>query len=128
MASSAGIDLAIIDDWMKKYEKNEKLLVAQKGCTHFNTLSFLSNQQCNLNHVFNKKVSVEVKPVTNQKSSGRCWIYACLNVLRIAFCKQNSVEEFELSQTYIFFWDKVLTLLTLTYSPTLYSDYPSYTA
>ena len=33
-------------------------------------------------HIFNQKVEAEGKPVTNQKSSGRCWIFACLNVMR----------------------------------------------
>lgn len=58
------------------------------------------------NHVFQHKVS-EVKPVTNQKNSGRCWIFATLNVIRIPFVKQYNLEEFEFSQPYLFFWDKV---------------------
>ena len=49
----------------------------------------------------------EVKPVTNQKSSGRCWLFACLNAMRVAFMKENSLEEFEFSQSYLFFWDKI---------------------
>ena len=49
----------------------------------------------------------EVKPVTNQKSSGRCWIFATLNAMRIPFMKDRNVEDFEFSQGYLFFWDKV---------------------
>lgn len=45
--------------------------------------------------------------MTNQKSSGRCWIFACLNVIRVPFIKQFNLEEFEFSQAYVFFWDKV---------------------
>lgn len=49
----------------------------------------------------------EAKPMTNQKSSGRCWIFAMLNAMRIPFVKQYNLEEFEFSQGYLFFWDKV---------------------
>lgn len=49
----------------------------------------------------------EVKPVTNQKSSGRCWIFALLNVIRQKFVETLNLEEFEFSQQYLFFWDKI---------------------
>jgi len=58
------------------------------------------------NHVFNHKVD-EVKPVTSQKSSGRCWIFAVLNAMRVPFAKSLEMDELELSQSYLFFWDKV---------------------
>ncbi|KAF9585286.1 hypothetical protein BGW38_003084 [Lunasporangiospora selenospora] len=57
------------------------------------------------NHVFNTKIPIE-SLVTNQKSSGRCWIFAGLNVFRIEVMKKYNLEEFELSQGYLFFWDK----------------------
>ncbi len=46
-------------------------------------------------------------PVTNQKQSGRCWIFAGLNLLRTGAMKKMNLENFEFSQSYIFFWDKV---------------------
>ena len=45
--------------------------------------------------------------MTDQKQSGRCWIFACLNLMRVPFMKKYNLEEFEFSQTYLFFWDKV---------------------
>lgn len=60
-----------------------------------------------LSQCFLLQTSPEIKTVTDQKSSGRCWIYACLNVLRIHFARKYNLEEFEFSQTFIFFWDKV---------------------
>lgn len=38
---------------------------------------------------------------------GRCWIFSCLNVMRLPFMKKLNIEEFEFSQSYLFFWDKV---------------------
>ena len=54
------------------------------------------------------KFSNEIKtlPVTNQKASGRCWIFAGLNVLRELIAKKYDLKEFELSQNYTAFWDK----------------------
>lgn len=43
---------------------------------------------------------------TAQKASGRCWIFAALNVLREVVAKNCRLEEFELSQNYMAFWDK----------------------
>ena len=49
----------------------------------------------------------EIKPLCNQRSSGRCWIFACMNCMRLPTAKLFNVEEFEFSQSYLFFWDKV---------------------
>ena len=46
-------------------------------------------------------------PVTNQKQSGRCWIFSELNILREIVAKKINVESFELSQNYVAFYDKI---------------------
>ncbi len=45
--------------------------------------------------------------VTNQRKSGRCWLFAGLNLLRAGAMATMNVKEFEFSQNYLFFWDKV---------------------
>jgi bleomycin hydrolase len=45
--------------------------------------------------------------VTNQERSGRCWIFAGTNLLRVGAMKKMNLKEFEFSQSYIFFWDKI---------------------
>jgi len=54
------------------------------------------------------KFSLEIPslPVTNQQQSGRCWLFAAANVLRERIAKQLNVENIELSQSYLAFWDK----------------------
>ena len=54
------------------------------------------------------KFSIDLKTMqaTNQKASGRCWIFAACNVLREMIGKAANISEFELSQSYIAFWDK----------------------
>ncbi len=56
---------------------------------------------------FNIKIPLEGSPVTNQRSSGRCWLFASTNVFRIALMRKYNLKEFELSQAYLFYWDKL---------------------
>ena len=52
-------------------------------------------------------IKVESKGITDQKSSGRCWLFTGLNVMRAKTIAQNGFQEFEFSQTYSFFWDQL---------------------
>jgi bleomycin hydrolase len=45
--------------------------------------------------------------VTNQKASGRCWMFAGLNLFRVGAMRKMSLKEFEFSQNYTLFWDKL---------------------
>ena len=55
-------------------------------------------------HIF--EIDIPTMKATNQQSSGRCWIFAGLNLLREMVGKKLKISEFELSQNYIAFWDK----------------------
>jgi bleomycin hydrolase len=44
--------------------------------------------------------------VSNQKQSGRCWMFAALNTFRHKLLNNFHLKEFELSQNHTFFWDK----------------------
>ena len=44
---------------------------------------------------------------TNQRHSGRCWSFAALNTLRHKFATKYKFKYFELSQNYLFFWDRI---------------------
>lgn len=57
--------------------------------------------------VFNVTIPFEGAPITNQRSSGRCWLFAATNVFRVAIMKRHKLDSFELSQAYFFFYDKL---------------------
>jgi len=44
--------------------------------------------------------------VTNQRKSGRCWLFAALNLLRVPVIKKLNVKDFEFSQNWAMLWDK----------------------
>lgn len=50
---------------------------------------------------------IKTKGVTNQKSSGRCWMFAGFNVMRPKVISEFKLESFEFSTSYLQFWDKM---------------------
>ena len=51
-------------------------------------------------------IDLETGKVTDQKRSGRCWMFAALNTFRHRIIEKLKIDDFELSQNYVFFWDK----------------------
>ena len=52
-------------------------------------------------------VTLDDWKVTNQQRSGRCWLFAGLNLLRVGAMRKMGLKEFEFSQNYAMFWDKI---------------------
>ncbi|MCM1020639.1 MAG: C1 family peptidase [Muribaculum sp.] len=70
-----------------------------------NTLSLDATKANGFNTHFSNKV--ESKGITDQKSSGRCWLFTGLNVLRSQMMAKHNLPELKLSQNYNFFWDQL---------------------
>ena len=51
-------------------------------------------------------IQLEQGEITDQKRSGRCWMFASLNTMRYRIMKKLGLKTFELSQAYPLFWDK----------------------
>ena len=58
-----------------------------------------------LDHSFS--VVLDDWKVTNQRASGRCWMFAALNLMRAQATKRFKRKDFEFSQSYLQFWDKL---------------------
>ncbi len=62
--------------------------------------------EVNMDPVFS--IDIDTGKVADQKRSGRCWMFAALNTMRHSMReKLNMKDDFELSQNYTFFWDKL---------------------
>ncbi len=57
------------------------------------------------NTIFN--VELKKYGITNQKQTGRCWLFAALNIAKRKVAADYKLNKFELSQSYPFFWDKL---------------------
>ncbi|KAK7604711.1 hypothetical protein V9T40_005897 [Parthenolecanium corni] len=109
MVWEAPLSEETIEKLKATFYDDPKNVLAQNACTRVEPLEICTSR-CRVQetqHVFSHKIENEGKPISNQKATGRCWIFACLNVIRIPFMKKYNVEDFEFSQAYIFFWDKI---------------------
>lgn len=70
-------------------------------------LTVLQKQERIPAHQFQFSKEIKTLPVANQKQSGRCWIFAGLNVLREQVAKKYGLKDFEFSQNYTAFYDKL---------------------
>ncbi|XP_067421982.1 bleomycin hydrolase [Emydura macquarii macquarii] len=104
-----GISLKKLAGFAEKLRDEQPFLLARNVATTNDPLEVCLNRQVvqETVHVFQHAVPAEGKPVTNQKNSGRCWIFSCLNVMRLPVMKKFNIEEFEFSQAYVFYWDKI---------------------
>ncbi|MDP8240480.1 MAG: C1 family peptidase [Candidatus Hatepunaea meridiana] len=64
-----------------------------------------NNAVINLQKTFSEEITTG--KITAQEHSGRCWLFAGMNVLRQRVAKNINIESFELSQNYPMFWDKL---------------------
>ena len=51
------------------------------------------------------KYRVDVSGITDQKSSGRCWMFTSMNVLRPSIMEKYNISQFDFSHNFLYFWD-----------------------
>lgn len=83
--------------------------VAIRNAMSQTSLSVLATDISTLKGVTRSEFSYQVntKGITNQKQSGRCWLFTGLNVLRSQAINKHNLPKLELSQVYLFFFDQL---------------------
>ena len=81
--------------------------VAMNAVTNNGLLASAIRREAVEQDVHEYSISLEQGEICNQKQSGRCWMFAALNTLRYQVMKKYNLKTFELSQAYLFFWDKL---------------------
>jgi bleomycin hydrolase len=66
-----------------------------------------SNRLNNIDHIFMNSIKKRNVKATNQGRSGRCWMFSGLNIFRHSVINALDLENFEFSEVYLFFWDKL---------------------
>ncbi len=82
-----------------------KTLQAAMAKTELKDLAFVPTAAARLNGDF--AVELTTRGVTFQQRSGRCWLYAVLNILRERISETCGLDKFELSANYLSFYDKL---------------------
>lgn len=88
------------------FESNRKQLAVQRAVVKNGILESAENVRSHTENVPVFSIDLHTGEVANQKQSGRCWMFAALNTFRHKLLNNFQLKEFELSQSYTFFWDK----------------------
>ena len=105
---SKKISQSQIDLLGKKYFSDNHVKVVRNAMvkTNSNELSMDWEKYRKIDHTFSNVISGEM-PATNQKSSGRGWGFAGLNLFRVYLGRKHNLKDFQFSQSYFMFWDKL---------------------
>lgn len=96
-----------INEYEKEFLEDNRNIVAMNAATYNGVQKVARDVNALKNEPFAFNVDIKNGDVTNQKQSGRCWMFASMNVLRNIVIKKFNLENFELSQSYTLFWDKL---------------------
>ena len=101
------IKLENLDKQLKEYRKDKRNDVVRHAISKTNLSTVVRSQDEIENVNFDFEINVKTLSAANQRQSGRCWIFAATNVLREMIAKQLNLGEFELSQSYVAFYDRL---------------------
>ena len=102
------ISLSTIKFFKNKFLRNNKNTASRNALIKNDLANVALNWEnfSQINHNFSNLIKKEL-PATNQKSSGRCWGFAGLNLMRLQVVDSLNLNTFEFSQNYFMFWDKL---------------------
>ena len=107
MTKMKAIKAADLKKMRENYLADDKARIVRNALTN-NDIGTISNSlDSTVDNPYIFSIDIKTMPVTNQMSSGRCWIFSALNVLREMIAAKYHIEKFELSQNYIAFYDKL---------------------
>ena len=88
------------------YEANPKFAAMENAISHNGLLASLEKRSAAVENTPIFSLDLTKDKVSDQKASGRCWMFAALNTFRHKMIANFQLEDFELSQAHTFFWDK----------------------
>ncbi|KAF8160655.1 peptidase C1B, bleomycin hydrolase [Crassisporium funariophilum] len=109
LSSDGSLTLGHVSQWEGAASSDSKVKLARTILSQTDIRSVLTSRSARIadQHIFNHVLDFKTGPVTNQKSSGRCWLFATTNVIRYGIMRRLKLKDFQLSQSYLFFWDKL---------------------
>ncbi len=106
-AAAGALGEAALEAFQEDFERRPACRLAQNAVTQTALDDVALNRSivASTDHTFSHLL--DDWTVTNQTKSGRCWMFAGLNLLRVAAMKKMNLKEFEFSQNYTLFFDKL---------------------
>ncbi|KAJ7096425.1 peptidase C1B bleomycin hydrolase [Mycena epipterygia] len=109
LSPNGSLSLSNIASWEDEISAQPKAQLARTILSHSDISTALTARSALISdvHVFNNQVDFKTGPITSQASSGRCWLFASTNVFRYDIMRKLKLDDFQLSQSYLFFYDKL---------------------
>ncbi len=105
-AQNGSISEQRLEKIRKAYNASDPSTKALTNAISNNDVKNLALNRQNLGTIdHNFTYKADVKGITDQKSSGRCWMFTSLNVMRPMVIEKYKLSGFEFSQSYLYFWD-----------------------
>ena len=92
---------------LNNYKKDEKNAIVRHALVKNSIYTVAASQDEIKEMDFNFDINIKTLPAANQKASGRCWLFAATNVCREVIAKKLNLANFELSQSYLAFYDRL---------------------
>lgn len=109
-ASAQELTPQVLQNLQNSYQEDAQTKAIRNaiGGTDLKVLALNQDNLDNLDfHFSNAVYKLPKKDITNQKKSGRCWMFCTLNVIREDMCKRHNLKSFEFSENYLFFYDQL---------------------
>ena len=106
MKQAKTMDAKLIQSYIDAFSNNadlEAMRIALSGADIMEA-AYDNTYAGNMPYVFS--IDIPTLPPTNQGSSGRCWLFSALHVMREHTAKKYNLDAFEFSENYLSFWDK----------------------
>jgi len=104
--SMKSLEQDFTDKLYAAYEANPKFAAMENAISHNGLLTSLEKRNSAVENTPVFSLDLTRDKVSDQKASGRCWMFAALNTFRHKMIAGFQLEDFELSQAHTFFWDK----------------------
>lgn len=104
---SGNITKETLAQFQEKCGADKACRVAMNAVTENGLRAAATNGQVHRTTRHSFSVNLKQGAITDQKQSGRCWMFAALNTFRFEVIKKLNLENFELSQNYMLFYDKL---------------------
>ena len=97
----------LLADFQEAYQGQPSHQLIQNVVTQHDVNEVALNRTIVTEAVHSFSTTLDDWSVTNQARSGRCWMFAGLNLFRTETRNLLNLKEFEFSQSYVMFWDKM---------------------
>ena len=107
MTDGKAISWDMLEEYSGDFARHPQHRIAQNSVIKNGIRNTAINYRSAAEMNYQFSVEIPTGKATHQKSSGRCWVFAGLNILREIVAKNCDLDDFEISQNYVMFWDKL---------------------